>query len=136
MVKTADEMTSWINFTMIAVGGAVGSVLRHLITQTTASIPGASSAMGTTLCNLLGCAAIGAFFQYISSNDSFPESYQLAIRVGLLGGLTTFSTFALESLLLTENGKWGLSAFYVLANLILGWMAVLATMSLVRSWTT
>lgn len=90
MVKTADEMTSWINFTMIAVGGAVGSVLRHLITQTTASIPGASSAMGTTLCNLLGCAAIGAFFQYISSNDSFPESYQLAIRVGLLGGLQPF----------------------------------------------
>ncbi|MGB1926340.1 MAG: fluoride efflux transporter CrcB [Rubripirellula sp.] len=120
---------------MIALGGAVGSVLRHLITQASILIPGGSGALGTTACNLIGCAAIGAVFEYVSTTETLPESYQLAIRVGLLGGLTTFSTFALESLLLSENGRWGLSTLYVLANLILGWLAIMATMSLVRSWT-
>lgn len=120
---------------MIALGGAAGSVLRHLLTHCAALIPGGSSALGTTVCNLVGCAAIGAVYQYCSDMETIPESYQLAIRVGLLGGLTTFSTFALESMIFAENGRWGLSAFYVLANLILGWIAIWATMSLMRSWT-
>jgi len=128
-------MTTWINLTMIAVGGAAGSVMRYLLTLAAAAVPGGSGALGTTCCNLIGCAAIGAFSQYTLSSESLSESTQLAVRVGILGGLTTFSTFALESLLLSENGRWGSSALYVSANLLLGWLAVFLTMSLVRSWT-
>ena len=120
---------------MIAVGGAAGSVMRYLLTLAAAAVPGGSGALGTTCCNLIGCAAIGALSQYTLSSESLSESTQLAVRVGILGGLTTFSTFALESLLLSENGRWGSSALYVSANLLLGWLAVFLTMSLVRSWT-
>ncbi len=134
MVKTADEMTSWVNLSMIAAGGAVGSVLRYLLTLAATSLPGGSGALGTTCCNLLGCAAIGAFSQAILNSPTLTEASQLAIRVGLLGGLTTFSSFAIESFLLAENGRWGLSALYVSANLILGWACVFGTMALVRSW--
>ncbi len=136
MVKTANPMTTWINLASIALGGAAGSVLRYLITQAASSFPGGSNALGTLSCNLIGCATIGAFSQYLLTNETLSEASQLAIRVGLLGGLTTFSSFALDAHLLTEEGKWGLSGLYVSANVLLGWFAVFASMSLVRSWTT
>ncbi len=90
-------MTTWLNFTMVAAGGAVGSLARYLITLGSASLPGGSTMLGTTLSNLIGCAAIGAFSEYVIAVEHLSAPSQLAVRVGLLGGLTTFSTFAYES---------------------------------------
>ena len=56
--------------------------------------------LGTTVANVIGCAAIGAFVEYTVVQGYVSERMQLAIRVGLLGGLTTFSTFSFESVAL------------------------------------
>lgn len=127
-------MTSLFNLTMVAVGGAVGSLARYLITVAAAGVPWGSTMLGTTLANVIGCAAIGAFSEYVIAKEHVSEAAQLAVRVGLLGGLTTFSTFAFESVALSSAGRWGGSSLYVLANLLLGWTALILATSIVRDW--
>jgi len=129
-------MTTWLNLLMVAAGGAAGSLARYLITLGSAALPWGSTMLGTTISNVIGCAAIGAFSEYVIAVEHFPASAQLAVRVGLLGGLTTFSTFAYESVALAEMGRWGISGVYVLANLFLGWFALMTATMMVRGWMT
>jgi CrcB protein len=129
-------MITLLNLAAVATGGAVGSVARHGITVALAAVPGGSTMLGTTISNVLGCAAIGAFAQYVTLSGHVAEHIQLAIRVGFLGGMTTFSAFALESTVLAETGRLPLSAIYVLANLLLSWAALILTAMLVRGWMT
>ncbi len=90
--------------------------------------------LGTTIANVLGCLAIGAFAEYVVLTGHLSERIQLGIQVGILGGLTTFSTFALESTILAETGRWPLASLYVLANLLIGWVSVFAMAALVKGW--
>lgn len=129
-------MTSWLNLASVAAGGAAGSVARYLITVGAVAIPGGTTMLGTTIANVLGCAAIGAFAEYIVVADHVAEHTQLAIRVGVLGGLTTFSTFALESAVLADTRGWHHSGLYVLANLLIGWTALAIGATLVKGWMT
>ena len=129
-------MTTWLNFASVATGGALGSVARYLITLGSTSVPGGTTMLGTTIANVLGCAAIGAFAEYVVIAGHVSEPAQLAIRVGFLGGMTTFSTFALESAVLADTGRWQLSGLYVLANLFFGWAALVAAAMLVKGWMT
>ena len=90
--------------------------------------------LGTTVSNVLGCGLIGALIAYGAVDNNLSERMALAIRVGFLGGLTTFSTFAAESAGLTTEGRWLVSGLYVTANLFLGWGALFLGSSLVRGW--
>ncbi|MCG8650977.1 MAG: CrcB family protein [Pirellulales bacterium] len=127
---------NWLNLAAIALGGAIGSVLRFLITVFSASIPGGSVMLGTTLVNVLGCAAIGVLGEYCLIEGMLAERTKLALRVGLLGGLTTFSTFTLESALLAGSGRWAAAGLYVSANLLIGWFALFAGAALAKGWLT
>ena len=90
--------------------------------------------LGTTISNLLGCAAIGAFAEYVMAVENLSPASQLGVRVGLLGGLTTFSTFALESVALVDSGRWLIAGLYVMGNLLLGWFALVISTTIVRGW--
>lgn len=136
MRKTASVMTTWLNLVLVAAGGAAGAVARYLITVGSASLPGGSTAMGTTIANVLGCAAVGALAQYILLAEHVSARVILAIQVGFIGSLTTFSTFALDSTVLASTGRWGMSGLYVMANLFLGWAVLLAAGALVKGWMT
>ena len=120
----------------VATGGAVGSVSRYLITVASVAIPGGSTLIGTTLVNVIGCAALGGFAEYVIAANGLTERTQLLIRVGFLGGLTTFSTFAGESAALADTGRWFACGLYVAGNMILGWTALLVTALLVKGWMT
>ena len=129
-------MTTWLNLLAVATGGAVGSVCRYLITVASIAIPGGSTLLGTTLVNVVGCAAIGGFAEVVLVTNSVSERTQLPIRVGFLGGLTTFSTFAGESAALADEGRWFACGVYVAVNLLLGWAALVLTAMLVKGWLT
>ena len=129
-------MTTWLNLLAVATGGAVGSVSRYLITVASIAIPGGSTLLGTTLVNVVGCAAIGGFAEVVLVTNSVSERTQLLIRVGFLGGLTTFSTFAGESAALADEGRWFACGVYVAVNLLLGWAALVLTAMLVKGWLT
>ncbi|MEL6106601.1 MAG: CrcB family protein [Planctomycetota bacterium] len=127
-------MSSWFNLAAIAVGGATGAVCRYGVTLAAAALPGGSSALGTTAVNVLGCCLLGGLTALGDFESNFAARCVLAIRVGFLGSLTTFSTFSAESAAMASAGKWGTSTAYVLANFLLGWLALTLAAALVKGW--
>ena len=107
-----------IKLLAVALGGSIGAMARyaiHVFWVTRASFP-----LGTLTSNVIGCAAIGVLMA-ISLRREWPsEPIRLLIVTGLLGSLTTFSTFGYESFELADQGKWTWAIANVIANLILG----------------
>lgn len=107
-----------INCVAVGVGGFVGAVARYLL----GFIPlGQSSAFPfiTLLINLIGSFAIGVISQLAAEKGSANTPLTLFLKVGVCGGFTTFSTFALESGTLIQNGKGILAAVYVISSVAL-----------------
>ncbi|MEZ6089638.1 MAG: CrcB family protein [Pirellulaceae bacterium] len=117
----------------VAIGGAIGSVLRFLITLA-ATVTLGLGAVGTLAVNVVGCLCIGCLAEVSILGTTMPERLQLAIRVGLLGGLTTFSTFGYEAVVFSQKAGFSTASIYVLANLVLGLAAVWGGMSIIRVW--
>ncbi len=127
-------MTTWLNLAAVALGGSLGSVSRYLITLATTAVTGGSGMLGTCIANVLGCAAIGALIAYGEADSHLSERTALAIRVGFLGSLTTFSTFAAESAQLAGDGRFLISGCYVAANLFIGWAVLILASTIVEGW--
>lgn len=117
----------------VAFGGAVGSVLRFLITWGATTTFGLA-AVGTVIVNVIGCFLIGGLAEAAILGTALPDRMQLAVRVGLLGGLTTFSTFGYETLDLGGKLGSGPMLAYLVANLGLGLAAVWLGIWLARTW--
>lgn len=128
-------MTTWLNLLAIGTGGFFGAICRYGITVGSMAIPGGSSMLGTTIANLVGCAAIGGLIEFSGAGGAIDGRLRLAIQAGFLGSLTTFSTFAAESASLGLDGRTAMAAIYLAANLLLGWAVLLGTAEIVKGWT-
>jgi CrcB protein len=127
-------MTTWLNLAAIALAGATGALCRYGITLAATVIPGGSTMLGTTVVNLIGCALLGGVSALGDVEGESMERLMLALRVGFLGSLTTFSTFAYESTSLAGAGRWGASAVYLLANLLVGFVVLVIAGEVVKGW--
>ena len=109
------------NILFVALGGAVGSVCRYLISRMAdTSFP------WTTLCvNVLGSLLIGIRVGLVNKGVLSPEM-KLLLVTGFCGGFTTFSTFANESFSMMKAGDVLLSAIYVGASVTIGILTVWA----------
>ncbi|MBN8631292.1 MAG: fluoride efflux transporter CrcB [Rhodobacterales bacterium] len=110
---------------LIALGGAVGSILRYLM------VSAIGAPLGTAAVNVLGSFAIGVLFVLLGSR----EGWQFLLITGLLGGFTTFSAFSLDTLKLVQGGQPLQAAAYVLGSVILSLIAVALGVALARSLT-
>jgi len=100
----------------IAVGGGIGSVLRYLVAGWGQRAAGdAAFPVGTLAVNVLGCLTIGALGAVFAAPHRVREETRLLLMVGLLGGFTTFSSFAFETFNLADDGARGRA----LANVLL-----------------
>jgi CrcB protein len=97
----------------VALGGALGAILRYLIAGGLQRWSGSSFPVGTLTVNLIGCLAIGFLGALFMGPWLVREEYRLVLLVGLLGSLTTFSTFGWETLMLAGDRQFSLA----LANL-------------------
>jgi fluoride exporter len=88
----------------VALGGAIGSVLRYLASVWAAQRWGAEFPYGTLLVNVVGCYLIGLSMIVITERLDLHPYWRLLIVSGFLGGLTTFSSFSYETLRLFEEG--------------------------------
>lgn len=105
-----------INVLAVAIGGAVGSVLRYGVARALAS---ASYPWATQSVNVLGSFLIGLAFVLLAHRyGSHHPAYQLVI-VGLLGGFTTYSSFSMDALRLLEQGRTGTALAYVASTVAL-----------------
>ena len=98
----------------VALGGALGSVLRYL----TVSAVGAP--LATLAVNIAGSFAMGVLFILLSSRMHLSP----LLMTGVLGGFTTFSAFSLDALKLWQAGQGGSALAYVAASVILSLIAV------------
>ena len=107
-----------LNFLWVALGGALGASLRYgislIATRWSLTFP-----WGTLAANLIGCFIIGFFLPLAMNRFFFPLSIRLFISVGVLGGLTTFSTFSYESWAFFLEGNWTQGFFNVALNMLL-----------------
>jgi CrcB protein len=109
----------------VAFGGAVGCCARYGVTQLIQLVYGKSFPLATLVINVLGCFLMGFLFFETLERLSVSPVMRTAILTGGLGGFTTFSTFAIESLLLYEDGERGYALLYLLLSVILGLFAAL-----------
>lgn len=108
---------------IVGLGGFVGSVLRYLI----GLLPyGHSSGfpLKTLIINILGSFLIGAVAALAGRNLLSPR-LALFLKVGICGGFTTFSSFALESQQLIDKGSAVTASLYMVLSLLLGLLACL-----------
>ncbi|WDQ16531.1 fluoride efflux transporter FluC [Rhodopirellula sp. P2] len=137
----------------IALGGSIGAVLRYLIALMVVSAPLGGwltmhGSVGTTLANLLGCFALGGLYQFSQAwlaSDWVATGWAaslaqprtlLAIRIGVLGSLTTFSTLIGETAVFASQGRILASSLLLGINVIVGWCLFWAAVSVVRNWTS
>lgn len=102
-------------FGLVALGGALGAVLRYLISEWAVRAFGATFPLGTLFANLIGSLIIGLLFGYADTRAEFPTHLVTLLGVGLMGGFTTFSSYAYQTVFLIEEGQLP----FALLNLVL-----------------
>ena len=103
----------------IAAGGAVGAVLRFLMSTGIYRVVGRYFPYGTMAVNVIGSFFIGLMFILMIERLSLTPEWRAGILVGLIGAFTTFSTFSFETLALLEEGELLKSVMNVLLSVVL-----------------
>lgn len=103
----------------IALGGAVGAVLRYAVSTGIYQWWGRNFPYGTLVVNVLGSLIMGLLFVLLVERLAVAPSTRAFWLVGLLGAFTTFSTFSLETLNLMQAGEMGRAAANVLVSVVL-----------------
>ncbi len=113
------------SYLLIALGGAIGAVLRFLVSSITVKLTGIMYPWGTIAVNLIGCFLIGLIWGAME-NLEVENNIKLFVFTGLLGAFTTFSTFAIENFYLLRNGDLTMLALNISISNIAGIFLVFA----------
>ncbi len=116
---------TWYAFVAVGIGAALGAWLRWglglLLNPVFVWVP-----LGTLVANLGGGFTMGWVLGLIQAVPDMPPAVKLLLTTGLLGGLTTFSTFSAEGLHLLQRGEWGWlvahTLAHVLGSLFMAWL--------------
>jgi CrcB protein len=111
---------------LVFLGGSIGAASRYGITLLANRLYGNSFPWGTLFVNLAGCFLIGISFALGNERNILSPSARLFFMTGFLGALTTFSTFALESINFAETGFPTLAIINLFIHNFGGLVAVLA----------
>ncbi|MEY3605197.1 MAG: hypothetical protein RIQ49_2229 [Pseudomonadota bacterium] len=117
----------------VMLGGSLGAALRWGLSATM-NHRWSAMPLGTWLANLLGGFLVGVAVAWFSKHADMDPAWRLFVITGLLGGLTTFSSFSAEvvSMLQSERYQWALAtvALHVLGSLLMTVIGI----RLVESW--
>ena len=123
----------------VAIGGAVGAVLRYQLgrgmtqwlgVQAVTTFPWATLAV-----NALGSVLMGILVGWFSRHGGDgSEQLRLLLGVGLLGGFTTFSAFSLEMVMLLERGQFTFAALYAVLSFALGISGLIFGLTVMRAY--
>lgn len=128
-------MTFLIEALLVGAGGFIGSALRFVVSTSVHRLISPSlMPMGTLVVNVAGCLAIGLLASIAESRQLFEAGQRLFLFAGILGGFTTFSAFAFETLGLVQDGAWAKAIINVTAQVLLGIVAAVAGYELGRNW--
>jgi CrcB protein len=116
----------------IALGGAFGAVARYFIARWSGMMLGEGFPWGTLTVNVVGCFAMGMLVELMSLAWSPSTEMRAFLTVGILGALTTFSTFSLDIAVLHGRGETLLAACYLLISVVASIVAIFAGLTAMR----
>lgn len=116
----------------IGIGGFLGAISRFLISGVVNRMTGSGFPYGTMAVNVIGSFMIGFLFLYFENHAS--SSMRALWVTGLLGALTTFSTFSLETVLLLQEQFYMKAGINILLNVAFSLMATILAMLVYRKF--
>lgn len=120
-------------FLFVAIGGAAGASLRHLVGLMALRAFGSGFPYGTLICNIAGSFFMGLLIELLVIRFNASTEVRLLLTTGLLGGFTTFSTFSLDVVALTERGQSSVALIYIALSLAGAIVALFAGLAVARA---
>ena len=114
-----------LNVLAVAAGGALGAAARYGLSGLASKWSERGLPIGTLLVNLVGCLLIGLLVPWMLGDRVARPEVRSFVLIGLLGGLTTFSTYGYEVVAQLNDGQWGRATWIVVLNNGLGIALVL-----------
>ena len=102
----------------IALFGALGCLARYLLSGWVYQLFGRGFPYGTLAVNVIGAFLIGLIMEFSIRSALVSPTFRVALTIGFLGGLTTFSTFSFETFRLLEEGAFLVASVNVLVSVI------------------
>jgi CrcB protein len=129
-------MMSWPTLLAIGSGGFIGAVLRAYLNGAISHRVPHDLPFGTLGVNLIGSFIMGILFAYFMYSSVFSLHVKSFLSTGILGALTTYSTFAIESVLLLQGGHYFLAltnmSLNVFGTVLVAGIGFIGTQSLLR----
>lgn len=135
-VEAARELSGGRRVTdllLVAIGGCLGAVTRYLLDAYVVRHAGSSLPWATLAINVTGAFALGVLTALTVERALLPELLRPALGIGFLGAYTTFSTFAVDAVVLAEGGMLVRAATYVVAMNVVGIAAAVAGFAVGRT---
>jgi len=104
---------------LITFGGAIGTLLRYLVSLLAAHWLGTEFPYGTLIVNVSGAFVIGLVQQLGTEALLIPDNLRLFLTTGMMGGMTTYSTLSYETVQLMETGSWGQAGMNILVTTVI-----------------
>ena len=106
-------------FALVGIGGAIGAMGRYGLSQLIGRLLPMSFPLATLLVNILGSLAMGVFVGLMARLlPAWQAEARLFVAVGVLGGVTTFSSFSLDTIVLMERGALIEAGLYVVLSVV------------------
>jgi CrcB protein len=118
---------------MAGAGGAVGSMARYLVGVLSARLFGIAFPWGTFIVNVAGCFLMGLLIEAVALRFSISTELRTFLAVGVLGGFTTFSSFALDFASLLEKKQNFAALTYLGGSVLLSLVALFLGLQLARA---
>jgi CrcB protein len=113
----------------VALGSAVGGVVRYLLGGWIQQRAGTAFPIQTLLINVTGSLLLGFLQRYALESAAISPEVRTMLTIGFCGGYTTFSTFSFETLRMLEDGDWKRAALYTSLSVVLSVGAAVAGVS-------
>jgi CrcB protein len=118
---------------LIGAGGFLGAIARYVIDGRITAWTGGVLPWGTFAVNMTGSFVLGILFALIVERAALPADLRAPLLIGFLGSYTTFSTFALESWRMVEDGAWLFATANLAGSVLIGVAAVVAGIAIGRA---
>jgi fluoride exporter len=117
----------------IGLGGFVGAAARYLVDGWVSDATRGGFPWGTLVVNASGSLAIGVLFAVTVEHSLLPAGLRGPLMIGFIGSYTTFSTLALESWRMLEDGSWLAAGANLAGSVMIGLAAVIVGLAIGRA---